>query len=64
LHDVTDIKIIINISLREKFVSAGTEIELTPNHSRAADKAMRQDSLTDFIYKAGVEAALFFELVV
>lgn len=40
----------------------GKEIELTPTDRRIADEKIRQ-RLIDTIYKVGVEAALFLELI-
>ena len=36
---------------------------ITPNHRSEADQTIRQKSSRDIIYKAGAEAALFFELI-
>lgn len=76
LHDTTDKKVIRNVAFRlwagcmegakttrEKFMSGAKEIELTPNDRSIANQAIRRESLNDVIYKAGVEAALFFELI-
>jgi hypothetical protein len=75
LQDITDKKIISNISFRlwagcmdgakmtrETSMKEGKEIGLSPDHRRIADEKIRQ-RLSDAIYKAGVEAALFFELI-
>ena len=76
LHDTTDKKVITNIAFRlwagcmegakttrENYMSGGKEIELTPNDRSIANQTIRQESLNDVIYKAGVEAALFSELI-
>ena len=74
LYDTTDKKSNIAFRLwagcvdgakttREYYMFQGKEIKLTPNDRRIADETIRQESFKDAIYKAGVEAALFFELI-
>lgn len=75
LHDTFDKRIRSNISFRlwagcmdgakttrKTYMKGGKEIELTPIDRKIADEKIRQ-RLSDPIYKTGVEAALFFELI-
>jgi hypothetical protein len=75
LHDTTDKKVISNISFRlwagcmdgakttrEYYMRDNKEIELTPTDRKNADEIIRQRS-GNAVYKAGVEAAIFFELI-